>query len=102
MRQLRLARRTDRHGRVRQGRRGGVPGQGLFVMLMGSVEVLRGGQPLARLGAGDLFGEMALLHDGPTNATVRTLGPTSLLFLGRDYFRRLVGALPALRKYFEE
>ena len=69
---------------------------------MGSVEVLRGGQPLARLGAGDLFGEMALLHDGPTNATVRTLGPTSLLFLGRDYFRRLVAALPALRKYFED
>jgi CRP-like cAMP-binding protein len=79
----------------------GEPGQGLFVILMGSVEVLRGGQVLARLGAGDLFGEMALLHDGPTNATVRTLAPTSLLFLGRDYFRRLVGALPALRKYFE-
>ncbi|HVY37153.1 MAG TPA: cyclic nucleotide-binding domain-containing protein [Polyangia bacterium] len=81
--------------------REGEPGQGLFVILMGSVEVVRGGQPLARLGAGDLFGEMALLHDGPTNATVRTLVPTSLLFLGRDYFRRLVAALPALRKYFE-
>jgi CRP-like cAMP-binding protein len=69
---------------------------------MGNVEELRGGQPLARLRAGEMFGEMALLHDGPTTASVRTLTPTSLLFLGRDYFRRLVGALPAMRKYFED
>ncbi len=80
----------------------GVVGQGLFVVLMGTLEVVRGGQPIARLGAGEVFGEMSLLHDGPTTATVRTLAPTSLLFLGRDYFRRLIGALPALRKYFED
>jgi CRP-like cAMP-binding protein len=80
----------------------GEPGQGLFLILMGRVQVLRGGQPLAHLGAGDLFGEMALLHDGPTNATVRTVTAASLLFLGRDYFRRLVSALPGLRKYFED
>jgi CRP-like cAMP-binding protein len=80
----------------------GAAGQGLFVVLMGSLEVVRGGQPIARLGAGEVFGEMSLLHDGPTTATVRTTAPTSLLFLGRDYFRRLVSALPALRKYFED
>ncbi len=79
----------------------GAAGQGLFVILMGNVEVSRGGRPLARLRAGELFGEMSLLHDGPTTATVRTLTPTSLLYLGGDYFRRLVAALPGLRKYFE-
>ncbi len=57
---------------------------------------------MARLRAGELFGEMALLSDHPTNAEVRTVVPTSVLFLGRDYFRRLVSALPALRKYFED
>ena len=77
-------------------------GQGLFVVLMGQVEVLRGTQSLARLRAGEMFGEMSLLHDAPTTASVRTLTPTSLLFLGRDYFRRLVAALPAMRKYFED
>ncbi|HVV50257.1 MAG TPA: cyclic nucleotide-binding domain-containing protein [Polyangia bacterium] len=77
-------------------------GQGLFLILLGEVEVVRGGQPIARLRAGDLFGEMSLLGDGPTTAEVRTVAPTSILFLGRDYFRRLVSALPALRKYFED
>jgi len=32
---------------------------------------------------------------------VRALAPTTILFLGRDYFRRLVDALPSLRQYFE-
>ena len=60
------------------------------------------GRVVAHLRAGELFGEMALLGDSPTNAEVRTIAPTSILFLGRDYFRRLVSALPALRKYFED
>ena len=76
-------------------------GQGLFVILVGEVEVIQRGKTVARLRSGDLFGEMALLGDSPTNAEVRTVIPTSILFLGRDYFRRLVSALPALRKYFE-
>ncbi len=83
-------------------------GQGLFVILLGEVEVVRTndieGQEgaVARLQAGDVFGEMSLLDDSPTSATVRAVTPTTLLFLGQDYFRRLVGALPALREYFEE
>jgi CRP-like cAMP-binding protein len=77
-------------------------GQGLFVILLGEVEVVKHGKPVAHLRSGDLFGEMALLGDSPTNAEVRTVVPTSILFLGRDYFRRLVSALPTLRKYFED
>ncbi len=77
-------------------------GQGLFLILLGEVEVSRHGAPVARLRAGDLFGEMSLLDDSPTTATVQAVAPTSILFLGRDYFRRLVAALPALRKYFED
>jgi CRP-like cAMP-binding protein len=49
-----------------------------------------------------VFGEMSLLGDHLTNASVRTATPATLLFLGRDYFRRLVAALPTLRKYFED
>jgi CRP-like cAMP-binding protein len=85
----------------------GEVGKGLFVVLLGQVEVARtdaGGRHrvLAHLGAGELFGEMSLLDDRPTTATVRATTPTTILFLGRDYFRRLVGALPQLRQYFEE
>jgi len=86
--------------------REGQVGQGLFVILLGEVEVTKqdpeGERPLARLGPGDLFGEMSLLTDAPTTATVRALSPTTILFLGRPYFHRLVSAIPALRAYFED
>ena len=87
--------------------REGDAGQGLFVILLGEVEVVRADttgreRTLARLGAGEIFGEMSLLGDRTTTATVRTVAKASILFLGRDYFRRLVDALPALRQYFEE
>jgi CRP-like cAMP-binding protein len=82
-------------------------GQGLFVILLGEVEVVRTnyvegqGGVVARLHAGEVFGEISLLDDSPTSATVRAVTPTSILFLGRDYFRRLIRALPALRQYFQ-
>ncbi|HMF41564.1 MAG TPA: cyclic nucleotide-binding domain-containing protein [Polyangia bacterium] len=87
--------------------REGDAGQGLFVILLGEVEVLRRDpagrdKTVAKLGAGEVFGEMSLLGDKPTTATVKTLSRTTIMFLGRDYFRRLVQALPPLRQYFEE
>ena len=87
--------------------REGDAGQGLFVILLGEVEILRNGRRRPRedgrqAGAGEVFGEMSLLGDRPTIATVRTLSRTTIMFLGRDYFRRLVQALPPLRQYFEE
>ncbi len=88
---------------IRQGEQG----KGLFTILLGEVEVIATGadgqeRQLARLGAGGLFGEMALLDDSPTTATVRAVSPTTILFLGRPYFQRLIKALPSMRKYFED
>jgi CRP-like cAMP-binding protein len=87
--------------------REGEAGRGLFVILLGEVEVTRHEgsvqeQKIARLRSGDIFGEMSLLADTPTNSTVRAVVPTTILFLGRDYFQRLVRALPTMRKYFED
>ena len=87
--------------------REGEAGQGLFVILLGEVEILNKDpsgreKTVAKLGAGEVFGEMSLLGDRPTTATVRSLSRTTIMFLGRDYFRRLVTALPPLRQYFEE
>jgi CRP-like cAMP-binding protein len=87
--------------------REGDAGQGLFVIMFGEVEILNKDpsgrdKAVAKLGAGEVFGEMSLLSDRPTSATVRTLSRTTIMFLGSDYFRRLVQALPPLRQYFEE
>jgi CRP-like cAMP-binding protein len=86
--------------------REGDPGQGVYVVLRGEVAVMRmedGAEvELARLGPSEVFGEIALLTSEPATATVRVAKPgTSLLFLSRDYFERLMAAVPELRTYFE-
>jgi CRP-like cAMP-binding protein len=107
--QMDLIRRFDGH-EVAPGTviiREGDAGQGLFVVLAGEVEVCKQ-QPngselaLARLRAGEVFGEMSLINNQPTTATVRAARPSTILFLAREYFQRLVQALPAIRKYFED
>lgn len=88
----------------------GAPGLGLFVILAGEVEVTKrqseadGGETevsLARLRAGEMFGEMSLINHQPTSASVRAASRSTILFLGRDYFQRLIVALPEIRQYFE-
>lgn len=113
--QMDLVRRFDGH-EVDTGTeiiREGGPGLGLFVVLAGEVEVTKlspaptpgapGAEiPLARLRAGDVFGEMSLINNQPTSASVRAARRSTILFLARDYFQRLIQALPEIRRYFEE
>jgi CRP/FNR family transcriptional regulator, cyclic AMP receptor protein len=54
----------------------------LFVIVEGSAEVTKEGEPLAELGPGDFFGEMGVLSDeGRRNATVVSKTPMKLLTL---------------------
>lgn len=48
----------------------GKPGVGFFVIASGSAVVSVKGQPVRSLGAGDHFGEVALIDDGPRMAEV--------------------------------
>jgi len=47
-------------------------------------------------GAGDFFGEMALIQDQPRSASVRTTQPTTLLEFDRDVFEHLMVSSPGL------
>jgi CRP-like cAMP-binding protein len=85
--------------------RQGEPGQGLFVVLSGTLEVVArsdGGEPvpLARLHTGDICGEMSLLAHQLTSATVRAVTRATVLFLAREYVERLTAAIPEVREYF--
>jgi zinc transporter ZupT len=79
--------------------RAGDPGDALFIIARGKVEVLtdglggaEAGGAIARLGPGHAFGEMSLLSGGARTATIRALEDTDLLKIGKDDFDRLVAA----------
>ena len=72
----------------------GEDGDEFFIVADGTATVARGGDTLANLRAGDHFGEMSLIDDGPRTATVTTDGPATLLAIDRDTFRTLLADSP--------
>jgi NADH:quinone reductase (non-electrogenic) len=86
----------------RQGDRG----DRLYVIVEGEVELIQeepGQAPhlLARLGAGECFGEMALVNDKPRMATARSVTKANLLSVDRHAFGELFAYHPPLRRMFE-
>lgn len=70
--------------------REGDKGDELFIVLSGKVTVSRGGEVLTRLGAGEHFGEMALIRAVPRSATVNADGNAELIAIRRtDFFEIL-------------
>ncbi|HEY7966451.1 MAG TPA: FAD-dependent oxidoreductase [Solirubrobacteraceae bacterium] len=84
----------------------GDSGDSLFMIIAGEVEVLKrfGDEQRAvgTLGAGEYFGEMALLGRDPRSATARALTPLDVLVLQASDFSALAGSLPEFRRGFEE
>ena len=69
----------------------GEAGDSLYIVTSGTVKVYRVAEDgrektLALLGAGEFFGEMALLDEGPRSAIAETLEPTTLYQLHRSDF----------------
>jgi CRP-like cAMP-binding protein len=77
--------------------REGEAGDEFFVIADGAAEVTRGGKPVAKLGPGDYFGELALLDPAPRGATVSASAPTNMLVLSRGSFTKALDDIPALR-----
>ena len=66
----------------------GTTGHSFFLIQDGEVSVSADGAEVATLGAGDFFGEVALLAGGRRTATVTTTAPTRVLVLfGNDLAR---------------
>jgi CRP-like cAMP-binding protein len=64
-------------------------GHEFFIIDSGTAEVIRDGETIAELGAGDFFGEMALLDEDRRTATVTAKTPMSLIVMTRSSFRSL-------------
>ncbi|CAK0834326.1 unnamed protein product, partial [Prorocentrum cordatum] len=78
-----------RYSRGRAVVQEGEPGHELFVIESGTARVLMGGREVATLGAGQHFGEVALLTDAPRNATVVAGDELSVKRLTRADFESL-------------
>lgn len=70
--------------------RQGEAGESLCILLAGSVEVVRDGAVINRLGAGEVCGEVAVLGRAPRTAGVVAVGSLRTLLLEADHFRRIV------------
>lgn len=73
----------------------GDPGEKLYIVLSGRVEVRRDyakgrSEPVAEMGDGAVFGEIALIRGGPRTRSVRALEKSVLLGLDKADFERLV------------
>ncbi|MCB0061259.1 MAG: ATP-binding cassette domain-containing protein [Caldilineaceae bacterium] len=77
-------------------------GDHFYLIARGQVEVLVRNahgteQKIDTMRDGDYFGETALLHDAPRNATIRTVTDSLLLVLPKQTFLALLDELPSLR-----
>ena len=71
-------------------RQGSSGAQESFVLVEGQVAVEVDGRVVATLGAGSLFGEMAMLDGKPRSATVVALTPSRLLIIGPAAFTTFI------------
>jgi len=74
----------------------GDKGDGVYLILDGAAEVRRGNRRIARLGAGQIFGEMSLFDDQPRSADVVTVAPTRLAVLQKWEFWGFAAGQPGV------
>jgi len=77
--------------------REGESGHELFVVVAGSLEVMRGAKGrVAEVGPGEFVGETSLLSSKQRSATVWTATPAHLLWISETSFLRLLDEVPHL------
>ena len=86
--------------------REGDPGDSLFVVTRGRLEVLQQGEKgavvVGSLGEDEFFGEASLLTGSPRSATVRAVEPTEVLMLSREALAPLLEADPSLAEVLSQ
>lgn len=76
----------------------GQTGNEFAFIVSGTATVTHAGTEVAVLSAGDHYGEMALLDDGPRTATITATTPMTLAVVGRRDFDELVERVPAVAR----
>lgn len=74
--------------------RQGDPGDLMYVVQSGEVEVLYNGQRLETLGEGNIFGEMSLINEEPRSVSIVALTDVRLVPIDLKHFMFLVEETP--------
>lgn len=74
--------------------RSGEPGNEMFGVISGSMELRQGTRVVQRVGPGATFGELAIVDDGPRTLDAVAVEPTEVAVIGRRDFLFLVGETP--------
>jgi len=69
-------------------------GAAMYVVRSGAVDVITFGKVLERIGAGGVFGEMALIDDEPRAAAALACEPTELAVIDKPMFLTLIKEEP--------
>lgn len=72
----------------------GATSREMYVILSGSVEVRSGDQVVAKLGRGEIFGEIALISSAPRTADVVALEDVEVLILSQDFLEKGMRTMP--------
>jgi CRP-like cAMP-binding protein len=76
--------------------REGRPGREFFVLIDGTARVTKAEKKIADLGAGDWFGEIALITNSPRTATVTATSPGDVLVITDRRFHSVVESMPSI------
>ncbi len=72
----------------------GQPGEVMYVLVAGEVYITMGGKRINHLRPGDIFGEMALIEQGPRSATATAVTDAIILPINRHQFTELLRDYP--------
>ncbi len=74
--------------------REGDPGDSLYIVAEGQVDIVKGGQTLETVGSGGMLGEFALIDDKPRSATAIARTDCLLARVSRQHFLALIQRTP--------
>jgi CRP/FNR family transcriptional regulator, cyclic AMP receptor protein len=81
--------------------RKGDPGGNFYIIITGSVNVINdAGMTITTLSKGDVFGEMSLICNDSVGATIQVCESSSILYIDRKNFQRILEQYPSIQLYF--
>ena len=68
----------------------GEEGDAMYIVIDGSVSIFNGNNEIAILGAGECFGELALLDGEPRSTSIKSIDDTIVIKISKEEFYSLI------------